>query len=308
MGRLSFKREKSVRFSAVEKVDGWLRKQSERVEADHGAEDEDDPELLAAIQASLKDIEDKNNEAKGNEIKTKFDDLPSAALAVIASHATSTPLNEIQEVRMCNCYNFKTIPFRSGVAHQDFDTYTRSEVRQDSRPCRFDRGQLGPWCLKENLINHPGQKRQIPTFAVISKMVYKKWRDSTVFVFCGESCLAAAVKKLPPDNIRVMTRVRLFEQSDKGVLTTESKEGFSTLLTGNDHVLVYKSKGLEQIEYHGSMVFVKEMELSGMDIRLRSKGATANASQIPRKKVRIRCGTEVYSCTVPIEQSETADM
>lgn len=190
----------------------------------------------------------------------KFDEVPSFLLAPIGSLVLETPIADIEEVRACRCLTAR-VPFRSGTTTFLKDLYTDSDIRQDTAPCGMDTGKLAPWCLKPDFYAQPGHKHIIPTFAVANKMLYKRWRDATAYVFCSETCLETAVQKLPIDNLRIMTKVRFFEHDDRKNTIAKSYESYPTGLVGEKEMLVYKSNGMTRILYKGEYVWVKELEL-----------------------------------------------
>lgn len=200
-----------------------------------------------------------------------FDDLPSSVLARIASHLLNQPLNQVEEVRACHCLNtqLKRFPFRAGNTNFYLDPRTLSDVRKDTHPCKLDssRGLFsGSWCLKQYVAHSPGRKRSVPNFAAVNKMLYKKWRDAVAYVFCGERCLAKAVSMLPEGNLRMMTRVRFYERSNKKDTLEESREAYETGLTGEKALLVYGTRNMQLVEYRGRQAYVKELTLDGLNV------------------------------------------
>jgi hypothetical protein len=122
---------------------------------------------------------------------------------------------------------------------------------------------INRWCIKQYLARKPGAKRQIPALAATCKLLYKDWRDLTIWVFCSELCLDNALRVLPYENVNLMTHVRLFERSNEMNLVDEKdrlwgrREAFGEGGMGHQ----YEVGENKQIVYRGQKVWVKEMML-----------------------------------------------
>lgn len=205
--------------------------------------------------------------------KTGLDDMPPEVIARIASHTMDVPLEQIEEVRACNCLGqiSKPFPFRAGDTHFAKDWHAGSDIRCDVGRCALDaRGGLGPWCPKQFLARAPGKKHPIPNFAAVNKSLYKGWRHATAYVFCCEACMSLAILDLPRKNVRMITRARFYERSNDINIENLSRETYRTgvLDAGRktELLLVYETKGNQLVEYRGSHVWVKELVLTGDEV------------------------------------------
>jgi hypothetical protein len=200
----------------------------------------------------------------------KLETMPAEVIARIASEVLEVPLAVIQEVRACNCLGpvSKPFPYRAGQIQYVIDQYTKDKIRQDCEKCSLDaRSGLGSWCLKQRLARAPGKKRLIPAFAMASKILYKKWRDATAWVFCSETCMSVLIRGLPKYNKHLVTRARFYERNnDRNIDGLAHESFFANTVGGWDDYLLYETDGNKRVKYRNQEVWVKELILPGNDI------------------------------------------
>lgn len=195
---------------------------------------------------------------------TTLDDMPPSVLAIIASHVMGVSVKKIEEVRVCTCLDdvAKIFPFRVGKTTNMFDQTSQTDIRRDLGKCAFDHPDFDSWCRDPDFATIPGRsKHLIPNFAAASKKLWRKWRDATAYVFCCEQCLENAVMYLPPDNKRMMTRIRFFELNNKYNIEGPSIESYWNGPTDQGSTLTYETYGNKLVKYRGKKVWVKELVL-----------------------------------------------